>query len=1046
MLTISIFKGFNDTFYSKTLIRQGRLIMKRINNGLLPVFAGVCLFVVSTILSEPILAQNNDDELNSVEDAAELDRVAVTGTRIRRAQLEGAKPVLTLDREDLERTGLTSIGDVLQELTISGSAINTAFNSSGNFGFPPDGGGVGAGATRFNLRGLGSNRTLVLVNGQRWVPGSSASGVPSSVDLNTIPITAIERVEVLKDGASTVYGADAIAGVVNIITRIDFDGLEANAYAGNFIGEGDGAQQQYDLSLGQTGSRSSVFVNFSYSDQKTISSNDREQSRFPVPGTGVTRGSSGTPQGRFIFSIPGNTDSFGGLCTPTDTDGDGVNDSTSCDVTTNQGASFAGGIPNFPGDFIPFSDNERFNFSPFNLLQTPNERAAIWAEGRYDLVQGSNFNATIYSRFLFNRRESVNRAAPEPIFLGPGAGTGNSADFTSIDATNPFNPFGVGLDAATNFVLLGRRPTEAGPRIFEQQVDTLYFNGGLEGSFQAAGRYFDWDINVVFSENSANQITQGSFRLDRLAQALGPVDQCVGDANGCVPLNLFGGQQGDDIMRLNGGGGTITAEQLAFITFPLQDTSEQDLFDFNANISGSLFDLPAGPVGFAIGYEHRDQEGFFQPDAIVVAGNSNGVPALPTSGGFDVDSIYGELVIPVLSGVPGAELLEISGSIRNADFSTFGSTTNGKVELRWKPIADLLIRGTFAEGFRSPSIGELFGSESRFDAVLADPCNTASFPTLPADQQANCIALGAPDGGVVQVNPQISVITGGNDQLGPESADSYSAGFVYSPSWASDLPGVDSFDYEINWYRHELGSAIRAVDAQFILDECVRTFDPSLCGNISRNANGNIAGFNNRLTNIGGIETSGIDFSFNYLSPATSVGRFGVDWNTTHIIEFEEIVPAAGGGFQTIAREGVEFNNSAIPEWQSNANFFWSYDHWSAVWTVQYTSSVTESCSDFLDGTPNSFVNLGLCSNPEPTQLDGFGVVPTNDLGSNLYNDIHVTYRTKLFGAETSLTVGAENIFDNDPPICLSCSLNGFDPSTYRIPGRFLFGRLSVRL
>ncbi len=1017
--------------------------MKTWKYGLIPTLPGLFLLLAATAINVcgPAQAQTTEDE-----EVAELDRVAVTGSRIRRAQIAGAKPVLTLDREDLERTGLTSIGDVLQELTISGSAINTAFNSSGNFGFPPDGGGVGAGATRFNLRGLGSNRTLVLVNGQRWVPGSSASGVPSSVDLNTIPITAIESVEILKDGASTVYGADAIAGVVNIITRKDFDGMEANAYAGNFIGEGDGAQQQYDLSLGSTTSRSSVFVNVSYSDQKTISSSDREQSRFPVPGTGVTRGSSGTPQGRFIFNVPGTTDTFGGLCAPVDSDGDGNNDASSCDVTTPQGAVFANGVPQFPGDFIAFNNDERFNFSPFNLLQTPNERAAIWAEGRYELIQGADFNATVYSRFLFNRRESLNRAAPEPIFLGPGAGTGNAADFTSIDGTNPFNPFGIDLDAASNFVLLGRRPTEAGPRIFEQQVDTLYYNGGLEGSFRVGGRYFDWDINVVFSENSATQVTQGSFRLDRLAQALGPVDECVGDANGCIPLNLFGGQQGDDILRLGGGGGTITAEQLAFITFPLQDTSEQDLFDFNANLSGSLFDLPAGPVGFAIGYEHRDQEGFFQPDSIVVAGNSNGVPALPTSGGFDVNSIYGELIIPVLSGVPGAELLELSGSVRNADFSTFGSTTNGKVELRWKPIQDLLIRGTFAEGFRAPSIGELFGSASRFDATLADPCNTDSFPTLSADQQQNCVGQGAPQGGVVQANPQISVITGGNEQLGPESADSYSAGFVYSPAWTEDIGWVDSFDFEFSWYRHELNNAIRAVDAQFILDECVRTNDPTLCGNITRNASGNIAGFNNRLVNIGGLETSGLDFSFNYASPLTAFGRFGIDWNTTHVLEFEEIVPAAGGGFQALSRAGVEFNDSAIPEWQSNANFIWSFQNWSAVWTVQYTSSLTESCSDFLDGTPNSFVNLGLCSNPDPSPLDGFGEVPTNRLDGTIYNDIHLTYSTRLFGADTRLTVGAENIFDNDPPICLSCSLNGFDPSTYRIPGRFLFGRLSVRL
>lgn len=1001
----------------------------------------VLLTVAGATFSGNMMAQDAAED----DESATLGRVEVTGSRIRRAEVEGAAPILRISREDIENSGLTSLGRLLQELSISGSSLNTGFNSSGNFGFPPDGGGIGAGSSQLNLRSLGSNRTLILVNGQRWVPGSSASGVPSAVDLNTIPITAVESIEVLKDGASTVYGADAIAGVVNIITRSDFSGLEMNAYGGQFVDEEDGAQQQYDISFGQTGDRSHVFFNLSLTDQSDVVAGDRALSRFPVPGTGLTRGSSGTPQGRFIFTVPGNASGFGGLCSPVDTNDDGMPDSSSCDLTTPRGSTFDGSTPSFPGDFIPFSNDERFNFAQFNLVQTPSKRLSAWVEGRYDFVQGGNFNVSGYSRFLFNNRESTNRAAPEPIFLGPGAGAGNAADITDIDVTNPFNPFGITLDADSNFILLGRRPIELGPRLFKQDVDTWYYNGGLQGDFFAGERMFNWDMNIVFSENEANQEKRGAIRLDRLGQALGPVDQCVGAPNGCVPLNLFGGQQGDEPFRFAGGGGSFTPEMIDFISFVQKDSSKQELFDFNFNFAGDLIQLPAGWAGFAVGFEHRDQEGSFQPDPIVAAGDSNGIPAQPTSGDFDVNSFYGELVVPLLADAPFAKMLEVSGSVRVADFSTFGSETTGKIELRYQPVEDLLVRATFSEGFRAPSIGELFGSEARFDATLADPCNASTFPTLSAEQQQNCIAQGVPDGGFVQANPQISVTTGGNENLDAETADSYSAGVLYSAGFVRDIDALDVLDIGVNWYRHELDDAIRAVSAQFILDECVRTGSPEFCGGISRNATGNINGFDNRLNNIGGIETEGWDFTVNVRSRQFGFGRFGLDWNTTFIDEFDEIVPGTGGGFQSLDRTGVEFDDTSIVEWRSNANFTWNYGNWGAVWTIQYIDSLTESCSDFADGTPASLANLGLCSNPTPTDFEGFGTVPTNKLGSTTYHDLNVSYDLQIMDAQTRLTVGAENLFDRDPPACLSCSLNGYDPSTYRIPGRFLYARVGVR-
>src|SRR5207342_2225309 len=255
---------------------------------------------LSLLLALPGLAAAQDAPAPG---ATTLDTVTVTGSRIKKAEMEGQVPVQVLTREDIDRSGFTSVADVVQTLTAGGSALNTKFNSSGNFGFPPDGGGVGAGSATVDLRHLGAKRVLVLVDGIRWVNESSASGVGAATDLNTIPLAIVERIEVLQDGASSLYGSDAIAGVVNIITRRNFEGGQVTAQYGQY-GEGDGATKNLDLAWGYTTDRSNLFLGASYVDQDSVLSSDREQSFFPVPGTGLTFASSATPTGRFRFVAP----------------------------------------------------------------------------------------------------------------------------------------------------------------------------------------------------------------------------------------------------------------------------------------------------------------------------------------------------------------------------------------------------------------------------------------------------------------------------------------------------------------------------------------------------------------------------------------------------------------------------------------------------------------------------------------------------------------------------------------------------------------------
>ena len=958
------------------------------------------LFAASTLalgtLASPVANAQQD---TSADEA--LEEVIVTGSRIRRNPLDEGSPVLQISKEDINRSGLTSIGDYLQRLSSSGGALNTRFNSSGNFGFPPDGGGIGAGAAQMDLRFLGAKRTLILVDGVRWVNGSSASGVSSATDLNTIPVGIIDRIEVLEDGASSIYGSDAISGVVNIITKKDFDGLEISAYTGGYD-EGDGQTQEYNISLGSAGERTSVFLNVGFSDQDEVLARDRAQSSTPIPFVTTGQGgSSGTPQGRFFLTDP-NT-------------GMGV------DCTINDGVT---GIPfydpNDPcgagDDFHPFTTADRFNFSQFNLVLTPSQRTNVYAQATHKITE----NVSMYVKALFNNRQSTNQAAPEPLFIGPEAGNGNLLDTISVDVTNPYNPFGFTVDADTNAYFFGRRPLEGGPRIFEQNVDTYYIGAGLTGDFEMGpGRYY-WDINVITSQNRADQIKRGGYNSRKLQQALGPVSECQAP---CVPFNFFGGQ--------GSGGGTITQAMLDWVGFVQKDVSEQELNLVSANITGDLFELPAGMFQFAAGFEHREQDGFFQPDAVVVAGESAGVPSSPTAGQFDVDEFFVELNIPLLSDVALADTLDLSIAARTSDYSTFGNETTSKFGIKWRPVDNFLVRASVAEGLRAPGIGELFGSAARFDQTLNDPCSdfNGTIPgNTPADQQTinNCIALGVPsDGSYVQFNPQISVTTGGNPALQPEEADSVMVGFVYDASWAENVDWIEALQAEFTYYNHEVDGAIQALDAEVQLAGCVATLDPGLCSGISRTPGGVINNFSNQLTNIGGIETSGYDFTLRYSSPETSYGQWQINWMTTVLDEYVQIVPTSTG-FVDVALEGTETGDpeQAYPELKSSVTAELLNDRWSVAGTLRYIDAVTEDCTG-LGG-------LGLCSD-EANEM--------NEIDSTFYLDLQGNWRPAALSDQLMLTFGINNVTNEDPPPCFSCALNGFDATTYDVPGVFWYAR-----
>ena len=943
---------------------------------------------LSLLLGLPGLATAQDAPA-ATDQAQTLDTVEVTGTRIRRAELETQVPVQVLTREDIDRSGFTSVADVVQNLTASGAALNTKFNSSGNFGFPPDGGGVGAGAATVDLRHLGPKRVLVLVDGIRWVNESSASGVGASVDLNTIPLSLIERIEVLEDGASSIYGSDAIAGVVNIITRKDVDGGDVQLHYGDYDKLEGGETWGADLSWGGSSERAQWFLGASYFKQKEIASSEFGPAREPVPGTGLANGSSGTPTGRFIFQDP-NTGVVYNI-TPNTGDSDPAFDpaQTGCERTDG---------------FHCFDTPDRFNFAPYNLLLTPSERKSVFGQVRFDFTP--TFGG--WFRALYNERESANQAAPEPIFLGTDAGVFNDyAERTLvISAANPYNPFGFDLTTmgdAPNLFLLGRRPVEGGPRRYEQEVKTWYAAGGLNGSFDVGEKAWNWDVNLVRSESKAEQTNYGSYNIRRINQALGDPAACAAIA-GCVPLNLFGGP------------GTITPELLAFIQPVVRDRSRNTLSLASANLTGDLFEGWAGPISFAGGFEYRKYEGSYTPDPITVAGEYNGVPSGATEGDYSVREAYLEFYVPLMKDGWLGKSLDLSVAGRYSDYSTFGGTSTGKIGLRWQIADEFLLRGSFAEGFRAPSIGELYGTLSRFDATLVDPCNP------PNQTSPGCVADGVPAGYGGQTNSQISVITSGNAELQPEQSQSLMLGAVWSPSFATDAGWSDKLDLGVTFYRHTIRDAIQAPDAQTILDRCVNEGDPVACGFYDRTGTGQIGRFEDILGNLGTIRTDGWDFTADWVLPEQAWGRLGFDWKTTWVTRYE-LVNESGQAEPRVP--GVEINNSAIPEWTSTLSANWTRGDWSATWTARYIDGLDESC-----GGANGFP---VCDD---------SAADLNRLGSTTYHDAQVSWQTDAWMKEFRLTLGVNNITGKNPPICLSCSLNGYDASTYDLPGRFWYARV----
>lgn len=498
--------------------------------------------VAATALNVPLVVAADEASAEKVE------RIEVTGSRIKRTDMEAASPVLVMNRDEIAATGLVSLGDILQTIPSAGAALNTAFNNGGN------------GSTNMDLRNLGAQRLLVLVNGRRWI-----SSLGSTVDMNTIPTAAVERIEVLKDGASAVYGSDAIAGVVNIITRKDFEGVEVSVYGGENLSEGDGRQYTADLTFGVSGEKGGLLFNMSHVTQQPIWAGDRDISSV---------GTSSTTENTRLRVDPttlnqANQDALAAA-------GYTIRSNGLYDLMSLPGTGADVGLDKFRN-----RAGDVYNYAPDNYLVTPQNRNAFYVQGYYDLAD----NLRLVSDFMMTNRKSSQELAPMPVTLG--ASFGAAASRVDIHADNIYNPFGETLygdsaRAVANGVVsdpldytpyaLQRRMLEAGPRRYEQNDMTYRAMVGLEGNITDS---WSWSAHYIYGQNSQDELTTGLLNLTRINQALGA--NCNA-STACTPLNLFGGP------------GSITNDMIDYITFDSVGRSGLTMKDYAFNISGDLFD------------------------------------------------------------------------------------------------------------------------------------------------------------------------------------------------------------------------------------------------------------------------------------------------------------------------------------------------------------------------------------------------------------------------------------------------------------------------
>jgi iron complex outermembrane recepter protein len=935
------------------------------------------------LISTPSFAQ--DQAAADEEEAGES--IVVTGSRIARPDLEAPSPVTTVSGEQISLTGTVTLEELINDLPSIIPGNNRTSNNSGGEDF-----------ATLDLRGLGPTRTLILVDGERL----AASSTTGAIDISQIPGALIERIDVVTGGATAVYGSDAIAGVVNFILKDDFSGVKLTAQA-EVAGAGVGFNHVFEGVFGGNfdDGRGNLVATMQYYDRDSVG-----QSRFGYSRTsgalgvvnGVLRvvddpsdlnlangdfvifsgGSATTVFGQVAQTIPnltslgGNFASFDSDCNPA-TPNVAVNSSQLSFTATGQLRPYSSSGSNLCG--IPVGGSSRYNFAPDNNLLIPFDRLNTAIVGSYEFSDKTEAKLFV----SYAKTTSEQQLAPTP--AAGGTGFTIAANAPTIPANlaaalalraNPAAPF-----------LFNRRFGETGPRVAINDSQQIQARVLVEHKLSD-----NWSVNVLGSFGRTDFDVRGIGNINRTAVEQG-VNGCVNSAGvlrgpgilpGCVSVNIFGFN-------------TITPDAVRFIKTDTYDSSEFEQVRTAVNLTGSLFELPGGPLGIAVGAEYRKDTGVSTPDDAKVRGEIIGFnQENPLGGSITAKEVYGEIRAPILGGDGFPELLAFEAGVRYSNYSSVGNLFNYKLGAEFAPFSFLKFRGSYNKAARAPSVFELFQAGDQGFPSYQDPCNQSNAARNTAFCQSQFTAAGASAAlvtGFAQSNQQVQAFAFGNPDLREEDAETWTVGAVLTPS---SFP-LGRFSATVDYYNIKITDLNAAQGAQFFINSCYNAQNAAACARIVRNPlNGQIDRVNTtRVNGTDPLKTSGIDVGINWTIPMEEIGVGGggrvnlqglLTWVDSYKIGATEFVDLADSGLGGITSE-----------WASTVTASYQTDRFTGQLRWIYKSGGDQSGSLF-----------------GPDDVTGFRTPRVPDL--NVF-DLQLRYR---FGDRFTLSGIVNNLFNKFPP------------------------------
>lgn len=910
-----------------------------------------------------------------------LGEIVVTGSRISRDEYTAESPISVVTREDLTEYGHLDLGEALR----TNIAVTGGFSKSNVLS--------GGGAQSIDLRNLGTDRVLTLINGRRV--SRFADGLQNeSIDLSLIPLAMIDRIEILRDGASAAYGADAVSGVVNVILRDDFEGFELNATTG-ISTYSDAEEYAVQGVFGSRGESGNLVLSLETRHRDNVRQIERDWA-FPsivaISGTGVTNGSGAHPGGLAVFAaVPSLGLPSRSWCTqPSAFGGDERTNVFGTPACPNN-------APSDPNDLIG-----RYDYALQQDIINAEKQVNAAAIGSHAFSD----NVEAFIELIYSRRDTDSNLDANPIFAGQG-----SPAFPGgwvIPADNPYNPF-PGQSAQYQV-----RPTSTvGPRSQTFEATLLRSVVGLKGSdlFDK----FDWEVSYLNSEVLGHTETDATFNLRRAITISNPA-LCAADPN-CSAALAPGSLGALDVYRP----GNWSQSEIDYFRQVATTDSEFTMEGVQAVVSGELLELPAGGLGIAVGAEWRDETADFKPDSVTEAGESIANQTFSTNGSFDVKEMFVEVNVPLLANVAGAQELSLNLQGRYFDYSTFGDDTVYKIGLNYAPIDSLRIRGTYGTSFRAPTLVDSFsGGTVSFD-FIDDPCNNWNLSTNPTIV-ANCGPGGANlPAGFTQSAAQLPVLAGGDladgiQNLGPEQADSWTVGIVFQPA------GLEGFRASVDYWDFVVSDFIDRPDLETeVVGPCYASAGRSApeCALFSRNpVTGNLTNLvSGAFNREGETKTNGLDWAIEYSGLQVGPGSLTLQHQGTYVMEYEQPGVTVGPG-------EVDFASPfAIPEFRLNFGADYELQAYSFGMQTRYISK--------LD-------NLRLFNG----NADGDNFLGYDGASEHVEVDLRARWKaSEMFTA----TFGVNNVLDEDPEYIFSTGQNtSIDVYGSAVTGRWYFLQLKA--